>query len=146
MIVSTPRAVSHTVTLQASTTENGTDEGGASHPMPDAPSGMVFILDVTAAATAAGDKLDVFVQTLPTSVLTDDFVDIVHFTQVAGNGGAKRYIAKVTGAVNTAEFETGAALGAGAVRNLLGNRYLVRWVVTDVDTPNFTFSVVAIPM
>jgi hypothetical protein len=99
-------------------------------------------LDVTAAATEVGDELDVFVQT---QVDGTNWVDVVHFTQVLGNGGAKRYFAKINAGIAQAEFENGAALGAAAVRNILGDTYRVRWAITDAgdDNASFTFSVKA---
>ena len=106
---------------------------------------IAFELDVTAAATDAGDLLDVFVQT---TIDGTNYVDIAHFTQVLGNGGAKRYFTKVIASVATAEFENATALGAAAVRNLMGIYYRVRWTVTDAGTDNasWTFAVYATPM
>jgi len=101
---------------------------------------LFFQLDVTAAATAAGDKIDVYVQT---TLDGTKWVDIVHFTQILGNGGVKLFRTKVNADVATAEFENGAALGAAAVRNIVGDQYRCRWVVTSADAPSFTFSVVA---
>jgi len=77
-----------------------------------------------------------------------NWLDVAHFTQCLGNGGALRYVTKVIASVATAEFENGAALGAAAVRNLLGDEWRVRWTHTDagVDNGSFTFSVVACPM
>lgn len=51
----------------------------------------LFFLDVTVAATAAADTLDVYLQASPDGGTTWD--DVVHFTQVLGNGGAKQFIA-----------------------------------------------------
>ena len=100
-----------------------------------------FQLDVTAAATEAGDTLDVFVQT---SVDGVNWIDIVHFTQVLGNGGAKRHVAKILRDVAEAMFEAGTALAAGAVRNIFGTKFRVRWTIADVATlgnQSFNFSV-----
>lgn len=103
-----------------------------------------FVLDVTAAATDVGDTLDVYVQTL----IGGNWVDVVHFTQVLGNGGAKRYFSKIVADLATAEFENGTSLSAAAVRNFLGDAYRVRYAITDAGTANasWTFSVTAIPM
>jgi hypothetical protein len=110
--------------------------------LPAAPA-VGFVLDVTAAGSAADDLLDVFVQTK----IGDNWFDVVHFTQVLGNGGAKRYVAKVVGALATAEYEVGSALAAAAVRNLLGDEWAARWVVTNgAGTHSFTFSVTAVPL
>ena len=84
-----------------------------------------FILDVTAAATAAGDTLDVYVDFSPDGVL---WINAIHFTQVLGNGGAKREIAKInanTGlATPTAPLSVAADAASGAVRNMS----LFEWV------------------
>ena len=103
---------------------------------------LLFQLDVTAAATAVDDTLDVYVQTL---IDGTNWIDVVHFTQVLGNGGAKRYIAKISASLALTEFEVGTALGAAAVRNLIGSQWRARWAITDADDDNasFTFSVKA---
>lgn len=103
---------------------------------------MEFQLNVTAAATAAGDTLDVYVQT---TIDGTNWIDIVHFTQVLGDGGAKRYLSKVSASLALTEFEVGTALGAAAVRHLVGDQYRVRWAITDAttDDASFTFSVTA---
>lgn len=102
---------------------------------------LEFQLDATAAATDVGDTLDVYIQT--TLDGGTNWIDIVHFTQVLGNGGAKRYISKISASLALTEFEVGTALGAAAVRHLVGSQYRVRWAITDSGTDNasFTFSV-----
>src|SRR3954462_5183744 len=57
------------------------------------PNGFVFVLDVSAAATDVGDTLDIKVQT---TLDGTNFFDAVYFTQILGNGGAKRYVGKIT--------------------------------------------------
>lgn len=106
---------------------------------------MAFVLDLTAAATEVGDLLDVYVQT---KVDGANWLDVGHFTQCLGNGGAKRYVTKLTAQLATAEFENATALAAAAVRNLLGDEWRVRWAITDAgdDNASFTFSVAACPM
>lgn len=102
--------------------------------------GLSFELDVTAAATAAGDTLDVYVQT---TLDGTNWVDVVHFTQVLGNGGVKRFFAKISKDVAETMFENATALGAAAVRNIFGHQWRARWAVTDAttDDASFTFSV-----
>jgi hypothetical protein len=104
---------------------------------------LVLQLDVTAAATDVGDTLDVYVQT--TLDGGTNWVDIYHFTQVLGNGGAKRYFGKVVADASLTEFENATALGAAAGRAIFGSAYRVRWAITDASTDNasFTFSVSA---
>lgn len=110
-----------------------------------------FVLDVTAAATAVGDTLNVKVQTLldlpGNDSATGFWVDIAAFTEVLGNGGAKRYFEKIVAGLAQAGFENGAALAAGDVRHLLGKKFRAVATVVDADTDDasFTFSVVAIP-
>jgi hypothetical protein len=38
-------------------------------------------------------------------------------------------------------YETGTALAAGSVRNLIGSQYRTRYVVVNNTAPSFTFSV-----
>jgi hypothetical protein len=106
-------------------------------------SSLTFQLDLTSAATESGDTLDVFVQTPADGT---NWIDIVHFTQALGNGGAKRFIAKIVADAALTEFEAGTALGAAASRAIFGDQYRVRWAITDSGTANasFTFSVVAV--
>jgi len=130
-------------TLKASSAVVATGNTGTSVKIPDALNAMGFVVDVTAAGTAAADTTNIYVQT---KLDGTNWVDIYRATEIAGNGGAKRYIAKVTGALATAGFENGAALGEAAVRNMLGDEYRVRWVVVDDTDPSCTFSVTAIPM
>lgn len=105
--------------------------------------GGTFTLDVTSAATAAGDTLNVYVQRL---LPTGAWDDVVSFTQVLGNGGAVSFVADVMfdsqatdeGAVSTA------ALAAGTARAVaLSDSIRVQYVIVTVDTPLFTFEVAA---
>lgn len=103
---------------------------------------LVFQLDLTAAATESGDTLDVYVQT---TIDGTNWLDAVHFTQVLGNGGTKRYVSKLSASLALTEYEVGTALGAAAVRHIFGAQWRVRWAITDASTTNasFTFSVTA---
>ena len=103
-----------------------------------------FMLDVTAAATEVGDKLAVFVQR---EMPNGDWMDLVSFTEVLGNGGAKKLRADVypgaTGGETSATINDG-ALTAGSVADLAwGDALRFKWTVTDAGTDNasFTFSV-----
>lgn len=112
--------------------------------LPGAVNGIVFSLDVTAAATDAGDTLDVYVQTLLDGT---NWVDVVHFTQCVGNGGAKRHVGKVLAGAAETMFEASAALAAGSVRNVLGDAWRVKYTQVDADSDGtFTFAVHALPM
>jgi hypothetical protein len=131
-------------TVKASSAVTATGTGDAVR-LTDAPNGYSFVLDVTATATAVDDTLNVYIQTMIDGV---NWVDVVAFTQVLGNGNAKRHIAKLSSDAALTMFENGAALTAGSIRNLCGDQWRARWVVVDADTANasFTFSVTACPM
>jgi len=116
--------------------------------------GITFTLDVTAAEEDAQDLLDVYVQT---KLDGTNWTDVLRFTQVLGNGGAVRHIGKVTAQLATTMFANGTTLAAGAVRNMLGDEWRVRWDVTEAGPPGdtsgsgvgllaFTFSVTACPL
>lgn len=106
-----------------------------------------FILDVTAAATAAGDTLDVYVDFSPDNSI---WVNAAHFTQVLGNGGAKREIAKITsGELNDPDAVLAVASdAAAAVTRNTGIMPFVRYrsAITDAttDDASFTYSIVAV--
>lgn len=138
------RAAHYTRTLVASAARTATGVSDATT-LPDAPNGYVFQLDVTEAATEAGDTLDLKVQT---KIDGTNWVDVVAFTQVVGNGGAKRHIAKIASNAALTMFENANALSAGNVRNIIGDEWRCSWAITDASTDNasFTFSVTAIPM
>ncbi len=113
--------------------------------LPRSMQAVSFVLDVSAAATDVGDLLDVKVQTMLDGV---NWVDVIHFTQVLGDGGAKRFVAKLN--ANTAEtLFLDAVLAAGTtVRHLLGDEWRVNYVVVNAGAVDvaFTFSVKACPM
>ena len=102
----------------------------------------IFELDVTVAGTEAGDTLDAFVQT---RIDGTNWIDVVHFAQVIGTDTTKRQIAKIISGLAQAEFEVATGLGVGAVRNILGDEYRVRFEIVEVtgDNSSFTFSVTA---
>lgn len=83
-----------------------------------------------------------------TSGTSSPWVDVIRFTQVLGDGGAKVYTAKLPLAGALTEFDSTTALSAAAVRNFLGRHLRVKYVVTNdsdatVDT-SFTFSVTGV--
>jgi hypothetical protein len=111
--------------------------------LPSSMNAVSFVLDVTAAATDAGDTLDVKVQTLLGGAV---WVDAVHFTQVLGNGSALKHVAKIMADTAQAMFADG-ALGAGSVRHLMGDEWRVHYTQVDGDSNgSFTFTVNACPM
>lgn len=107
---------------------------------------LALVLDVTAAATESGDKLDVTVQALMDRT---NWVDICMFTQTLGNGGAVRHVAKLKADAALTMF-TDAALTAGNIRDIWGEKLRVKYAITnDADDPvdtSFTFAVTAIPI
>lgn len=143
-----PAKSAHEVaTLLASAVQTATSAGAASIRMPVA-AAYVFVLDLTNAATDVDDTLDIFIQTRIDDA-SDNWIDVVHFTQILGNGSdTLQFIEKITVALDEAGFEIGSALAEGVVRNLAGDEWRVRWVIVDPTGSNvsFTFSVTAIPM
>ncbi len=140
-----PQTYEDAVALQASGAETDTGTGTVTGVLPGGVNGVILTLDVTVAATAVGDTLNVFVQTKTDGT---NWVDVCHFTEVVGDGGAKQYVDKIHAHGAVTMFETGAALSASAQRDLIGSAWRCRWVVVDADTDDasFTFSVVAVPM
>jgi hypothetical protein len=130
--------------LAATTTAAGAvDEAGSAVRLPGMVNAMALVLDVSAAATDAGDTLDVKVQT---KIDGTNWIDVVSFTQVLGNGGVKRHVAKIVAGLAEAMFAD-AALAAGSVRHLLGDEWRVKYDQVDADSDgSFTFSVTACPM
>jgi len=104
----------------------------------------LFLLTVSAAATEAGDTLDVYIQSSADGGTT--WNDFIHFTQVLGNGGAKKFLAtwQPLAAAETELAAPGdAALAAGVVHNIQGSVWRVKWVIADSGNANqsFTFKV-----
>ncbi len=103
--------------------------------------GAAFLLTVSAAATDVGDTLDVYVQSSTDGGTTWD--DFVHFTQVLGNGGAKKYQAYWT-SLMAPETELGApadgTLAAGVKQGPVGSNLRVKWVIVDSGTLNVSFT------
>lgn len=111
-------------------------------PIKRPPNGMILVCDLTAAATDAGDTLDLKVQTQ----LGGLWVDVAYFAQMLGNGGTKRFAAKLMGQTAFAIGDIAAALTAGNIRHLLGDAWRVNYVVVDANANGaFTFGVYAIP-
>ena len=110
---------------------------------------VLFQLTVSAAATESSDTLDVYVQHSPDGGTTYD--DFVHFTQVLGNGGAKKFIAtwcRDVSPTSALKPPADASLAAGVQQGPISPTWRVKWVVVDASTVNasFTFSLVATPV
>ena len=103
-----------------------------------------FLLNVTAAGTAAGDTLTVYVQASADGGTTWD--DFISFTPILGNGGAKKELFRWQGMIapttaNAAPAD--AALATGIKQGPHGSVWRVKWVVVNNTTPTFTFTVTA---
>ena len=104
-------------------------------------------LRVTVASTLVGDTLDVYIDTTawPKSqagVVARDWVNVVHFPQVLGNGGVKDFVATMNnqGGINATPTDVTADAAANVVRTLiLGDSLRVRYVTAG--TGSFTFQV-----
>lgn len=102
---------------------------------------LVAQLNVTAAATEASDTLDVFIDGSLDGGVT--WINIMHFTQVLGNGGAKKFI-NVSVSTVSDKFDVTSDLAAGATpRALIGTMFRPRWTVVDGGgvAAGFTFSI-----
>ena len=119
---------------------SGTTGSAVYLPRPE--NGITFILDVTAAATDVGDTLDITIQTI---IDGTNWVDVCAFTQVLGNGGAKRHIGKISTATAQAMYEVATALTAGNIRHIFGDAWRVKTTQVDADSDaSFTFAVLAV--
>jgi hypothetical protein len=101
----------------------------------------VFQLVVSAAATDAGDTLDVYVQHSPDDGTTWD--DFVHFTQVLGNGGAKKFIAtwqRDASPTSALKPPADASLAAGVQQGPVSPTWRVKWVIVEAGTVNVSFT------
>jgi hypothetical protein len=130
--------VDQTRTLLASTAITATVAGTTAVSIPPVKKGLAGVFDVTAAAAGVGDTLDMIIQTQVGST----WLDVIWFTQVLGNGGAKTYVANIETATALTEVDTIAtALTATNARDIIGDEWRVRYVVAG-GTAAFTASVV----
>ena len=102
----------------------------------------MYVLDVTAAASDVGDTLDVYIQSSVDGTTWDDFI---HFTQVLGNGGAKKFRAAHNSIITPTTAlgpEADGTLAAGVKQGPLGSQFRIKYVIVDADADaSFTFSV-----
>lgn len=104
---------------------------------------LCAILNVTAAATEATDTLDVFIDASIDGGTT--WINIMHFTQVLGNGGAKKHV-NISVSDASVAFDAASDLAAGATpRSLVGSVFRPRWTVVDAGgaAASFTFGITA---
>lgn len=106
----------------------------------------LYMLDVTAAATDVGDTLDVYIQSSIDGTNWDDFI---HFTQVLGNGGAKKLIAahnSIIAPTTAMGPAVDGALAAGVKQGPVGSQFRIKYVIVDANANGtFTFSIKAQP-
>ena len=103
-----------------------------------------FLLVLTNAGTAAGDTLDVYIDG---QMGDGTWVNIVHFTQILGNGAdALKFVAICPRPGSTSEENVTTDVTAGGTpRNFIGDRVRVRYAIVDANgaSATFTFKVVA---
>jgi hypothetical protein len=91
----------------------------------------VFMLNLTAAATEAGDTLDVYVDL---SLDANTWFNAIHYTQMLGNGGAKIFVAELTHpTAGVADINVTSDAAANAVRNLWAPNVRVGYATTDAN-------------
>ena len=132
-----------TLLASAARTASG-DSGALGKPLhPELIEAASFIIDVTAAADDVDDTLNVFIQSFKHGI----WEDLVHFTEVLGNGGAVKEITEWARDVAVdAEIlaPQDAALAEGVKQGgILGTDLRIKWVVVDPTGADatFTFSV-----
>ena len=106
---------------------------------------LIVQLDVSEAATDSADTLDVYIDTSFDGGTT--FVNIGHFTQVLGDGGAKKFVMTFSNANPgaTAVVAVGSDAAAGATRQIgFGDQIRYRSVMVDGDANgSFTHAITA---
>jgi hypothetical protein len=104
----------------------------------------IILLSVTAAGTTSGDTLNVYLQRNVGSDESPVWDDMVSFTQLLGNGGAKTYIARISSDIaptTATEAPKDASLTAGSVsQGPWSNLLRVKWVIGG-SAPTFTFNI-----
>ncbi len=106
-----------------------------------------FEYHLTAAATEAGDTLDLFIDTSLDG--GTNWINIVHFAQSTGTSEPDRAVATIApeASVMTAPVDVAADAAAGAVRHILGDRVRVRYTMVQAatnDNETFTLAVRAL--
>lgn len=104
---------------------------------------LIFLLDITASQTDAGDTLDVYIDVSFDG--TNVAGNAAHFTQQAGNGSAVKEIAVLDPSnPGTSVIDVTSDAAAGDVRPaIFGAYYRARWEIADSGDANqeHTFSV-----
>ncbi len=99
----------------------------------------IILLNLTAAATEVGDTLDVYVDF---SLDGTTWLNAIHFAQLLGNGGAKKFFAIIDPTnPGTAPFDATANAAVNTVRPAVtGAQVRVRWTLVDAGTQNASFN------
>ena len=134
-----------TLVASAARTASG-NSGALTIRHPDRLKSAVLLLTVSVAATDAADTLDIYVQHSVDGGTTYD--DFIHFTQVLGNGGAKKFItswARDLAPESELKAPADKTLAAGVLQGPLGGTWRIAWVIVDSGDANqsFTFKVEA---
>lgn len=133
--------------LLASATQTASGNSAVSITHGERMKGAIFLLTVSAAGTAVGDLLDVYIQSSPDGGTTYD--DFVRFTQVLGNGGAKKFTAtwmRDISPTSSLHAPADATMTAGVNQGPIGSTLRVKWVITSSVTPSFTFKIDVSPI
>jgi hypothetical protein len=100
-----------------------------------------WLLDITDAQSDGTDTLDVYIDTL----FGATWINIVHFTQILGNGAdaITRFVVTVPANMLTTDDAT-AACAVGVARGVVGSQFRGRYVEVDGGgaASTFTFSLV----
>lgn len=136
------RRFSYATTLLASAARVASGDSSATPvTIMDAPNALQLVLDVSAGAT---DNTDTLVVTVRTMIDGVNWEDIAAFTTVGGGSPIKRIVAKIVPRLGPG-VTADAALTAGQIRHLVGDRYMIAWTIVSGNAASFTFSVLALP-
>lgn len=138
--------MSQILTLKSSGAQTAGTVNGTGVTFAKAWTEAMVMLNVTAAATASNDTLDVYIDTSPDGGTT--WVNVGHFTQVLGNGGAKKFVMalKNDNPGASAVIDVTSDASAGATRQYgIADRLRYRGVVVDPtgSDGSFTYAVTA---
>ena len=136
------QAPSPFITLQASATKTATGVG-TDFLLPGTVSSCMVVAKVTAAATQAGDKLDLFLEKSPNN--GTDYETFAHFPQVAGNaavpikwaGYLSEHVALTDATAHAIKAHADVAAGT-IVQGPFGERWRVAWDIIPVHSTTFT--------
>ena len=139
------RRLTAPVIAQVTTVVGGINTTATAVELPHIPNGVIFLIQLTAAATDVGDTLNLTIETL----CGDLWVPVYQATEFLGNGGAKTESSDkiVAGAAEGHDQSFGAAQSANAHINVIGRKWRVAYIQVDADNDAiFTFTVTAIIM